>query len=113
MQALRALFIFALLTLAGSLLLTTPSCKTAEECYEKDFLMNNKPYKKACESVHVSCRCIPLPVPGCRNPKQTDCPTSLQCHSRYGDNCEKDSDCQKSIKSCTRKNPCICVSRIP
>merc|ERR1712025_42669 len=33
-----------------------------------------------------------------------------KCQSSRENNCENDSDCQKTIKSCTKKNPCICVS---
>merc|ERR1712179_901692 len=127
MQALRALLIFALLTLAGSshekpsdlrFLIRSPSCKTAEECYEKEIMTgDNKPLqvpRKAC-TVHKACKCIPLAVPTCRpmHSDRTGCPTSLQCHSRDKDNCEKDSDCQELIKSCTEKDPCICVSKLP
>jgi len=90
--------------------ITSPTCKTAEDCYRK--VENHKPWRKAC-SVHKACKCMPLPASDCQNPKLTDCPKSLQCSSSQLDNCEKDSDCQKSIKSCTKKNPCICVSRIP
>ena len=113
MQALRALLIFALLTLAASshekpsdlkYLITSPSCKTAEECYEKEIMtMDNKPLqvpRKAC-SVHHACKCIPLAVDTCRpmHSDRTGCPTSLQCHSRYKDNCEKDSVCMTFLST--------------
>jgi len=60
-------------------------CKVVEDCYKK----------KAC-SADEACKCL-----------------KNMCEERREDNCEKDNCCQKTIKSCTKKNPCVCVQKRP
>jgi len=60
-------------------------CKVVEDCYKK----------KAC-SADEACKCL-----------------QNKCEAKVQDNCEKDKCCQKTIKSCTKKNPCICVQKLP
>merc|ERR1719158_1932318 len=51
-------------------------------------------------SADEACKCFPA---GSARP--------WGCSSIHNNHCEKDSDCQKYIKSCTNDKPCICRSK--